>query len=102
MDRMTIWNRIRGHEAQVEMFRRSIGRGRLAHAYLFVGPDGIGKRRFARMFAQCLFCERRRAEDLDACGECSSCKQMQAGTHPDYLAVGRPEGKSVVPIELFA
>lgn len=97
-----IWEKIRGHSRQVDMFRRSIGRGRLAHAYLFVGPDGIGKRMFAHALAQCLFCTRFDDGQLEACGECSSCRQMMAGSHPDYLTVGVPAGKKDLPIELIA
>ena len=96
-----IWERVRGHRAQVEMFRRSIGRGRLSHAYLFIGPDGIGKRLFARTLAQCLFCTRFENAELDACGKCMNCRQMQARTHPDYLTIERQEGKSGLPIEAF-
>jgi DNA polymerase III subunit delta' len=96
-----IWKRMRGHDAQVQMFRRSLGRGRLSHAYLFVGPGGIGKQLFATNLAQCLLCRQTSDVEVDACGECSGCKQMQAGTHPDFFRLGRPEGKSELPIELF-
>ena len=96
------WEKIRGAGEQVERFRRSIERGRLAHAYLFVGPEGIGKKLFARSLAQCLFCRRFEDAELQACGECSSCRQMLAGTHPDFFLVGCPEGKNVLPIEVFA
>jgi len=84
------------------MLRRSLGRGRLSHAYLFVGPAGIGKKLFARTLAQCLFCERTSAEELEACGECPACKQMVAATHPDFYSVGCPPGKDVLPIQVFA
>lgn len=96
-----IWNRVIGHKAQVEMFRRAIQRGRLAHGFLFIGPKGIGKRQFARTLAQCLFCERHKDEDLDACGDCPSCRQIQANTHPDLLTIGLPEGKKILPIGLL-
>ena len=52
------WENIRGAGEQVQRFRRSIERGRLAHAYLFVGPEGIGKKLFARSLAQCMHCRR--------------------------------------------
>lgn len=96
-----IWNSIRGRNDQIEMFRRSISRGRLSQAYLFAGPEGTGKRLFARRLAQCLFCERRSPEEFDACGQCPACRQMEAGTHPDFHFVCRPEGKSELPISLF-
>lgn len=96
-----IWSTLRGHDRQVEMFRRAVRRGRLAHGFLLVGPPGIGKKAFARKVAQCLFCTERVPEDLDACGHCPSCKQVQAGSHPDLLVVERPEGKQELPIDLL-
>lgn len=96
-----IWKQFLGHDAQVEMFRRAAGRGRLAHAYLLIGPRGIGKKFFARLLAQCLFCREIPDEQLEACGQCQNCVQMQAGTHPDLIQVGLPEGKRILPIELM-
>lgn len=83
------------------MLRRSLSRGRLAHAYLFAGPPGIGKSRFARIFAQCLLCHRHQDLDVDACGECSSCRQIDAGSHPDFFRISCPEGKNEIPVEAF-
>jgi DNA polymerase-3 subunit delta' len=96
-----IWDDVRGRADQVEMFRRTIGRGRLASAYLFLGPEGTGKNLFAQRIAQCLFCTTIADEQLDACGTCSGCRQMQAGSHPDFLRVACPEGKREIPIDLF-
>lgn len=90
-----------GHEPLWEQFRQSIRRGRLAHAYLFVGPEGIGKKRFAIALAQGLLCEIRPPEALDPCGTCPACLQVHAGTHPDFFLVGLPPDKHELPIELF-
>lgn len=97
-----IWDRIKAHQDVVTQFQRSIGRGRLSHGYLFIGPSGIGKRLFARTLAQCLLCANIPDEQLDACGACGPCKQMAAGTHPDFIEIGCPEGKKELPIELIA
>lgn len=96
------WDQVRGHARQIEMFRHALRRGRTAHAYVFAGPEGVGKRMVARGIAQCLFCQRIPDERLDACGECHGCRQVQAGTHPDLLTVGCPEGKRELPIALIA
>jgi DNA polymerase-3 subunit delta' len=96
-----IWEDLRGHREQLEMFRRAVQRNRTAHACLFVGPKGVGKNLVARRISQCLFCPNVPDEELDACGTCSSCKQVQAGVHPDLLMVGLPEGKKELPIALF-
>ena len=97
-----MWESLCGHDSQVEMFRRSAARGRLSHAYLCSGPGGIGKRLFASMLAQALFCERTCDEQLESCGECANCRQMRAGSHPDLLQVGCPAGKSELGIDIFA
>jgi DNA polymerase-3 subunit delta' len=97
----SLWNDLRGHPAQVAMFRRAVQRGRTAHAYLFLGPAGVGKRLVARRIAQALFCGRHSAGELEACGACPPCKQVLSGTHPDLLTVCRPEGKKELPIEAF-
>lgn len=97
-----IWDRVRGHQVQVEMFGQSLKTGRFSQAYLLLGPEGIGKRLFVETLAQCLFCEEIPDQDLDACGRCSSCRQMLAGSHPDFLTVGCPEGKNILPLALIA
>jgi DNA polymerase-3 subunit delta' len=68
---------------------------------LFVGPEGIGKRTFALTLAQALLCERAGAAALDPCGRCPGCLQVQAGSHPDVLQVGRPEDKHELPISVI-
>jgi DNA polymerase III subunit delta' len=61
--------------------------GAMTHAWLFTGPPGSGRSIAARSFAAALLCP------SGGCGECSSCRQVQAGTHADLLLV-RPEGLS--------
>ena len=98
----TLLSQIRGHESARERFRKSLEAGRLASTFLFVGPQGIGKRGFALGLAQALLCARTRADDpLEACGACESCRLMAAGTHPDLIRIERPEGKSFIPVELL-
>jgi DNA polymerase-3 subunit delta' len=72
------------------MFRRAVERGRLAHAYLFVGPDGVGKRLFALELAKALLCERNELRRLEACGQCEACVLVEARTHPDFFLVEKP------------
>ena len=97
-----MWQSLLGHADRIEMFRRAIGRNRLSHAFVFAGPDGIGKRAFALKLSQCLVCDRFADEALNACGKCPQCVQATAGTHPDILHAGLPQGKSEIPIEVFA
>jgi DNA polymerase-3 subunit delta' len=93
------WEQIRGHEAVAAAFARAAARGRLAHAYLLVGPAGVGKRLFARELAKALLCEGG-GDNLRACDRCRSCVLFDAGTHPDYAAAGRPEDSLELPIDV--
>jgi DNA polymerase-3 subunit delta' len=95
------WRRVRGHEVQIQAFERVVRRGRLAHAYLFTGPPGIGKRLFAEELAKALLCESPASERLEACDHCAACAQMAAATHPDYFIAGRPEESLELPISVI-
>ncbi len=77
-----------GHEWAVEMLAGALARGQLSHAYLFTGPEGIGKTTLALAFAQALICQ---AEDAP-CGECDACRRVQGGIHPDVWLVEPQEG----------
>lgn len=92
------WDRVRGHDAARESFRTAFELGRLGQAYLFVGPEGVGKRLFARELAKSLLCERPPAP-LSACDHCPACAQVEAGTHPDVFALRTPKDKHELPIE---
>jgi len=95
------WHGIYGHDDVVERFRRALGRGRLASSFLFVGPEGIGKRSFALKLAQALLCRTRPEQAMDPCGECPACVQVAARTHPDLMVVAKPKDKSFLPLELL-
>ncbi|MGD9127532.1 MAG: DNA polymerase III subunit delta' [Planctomycetia bacterium] len=95
------WHGIEGHDTTVERFRRALDRGRLASSFLFVGPAGIGKRTFALRLAQALLCDTNDEAQLNPCGACASCKQVNAGTHPDVIRVEKPKDRAYIPIELL-
>ncbi len=77
-----------GHERQKEQLGAAITNGRLAHAYLFHGRDGIGKKGVAKAFAAAVLCGKGRPE---ACDACLSCKKVKSGNHPDLIMV-KPDG----------
>jgi DNA polymerase-3 subunit delta' len=81
-----------GHRRPLEILRKAMLRGRLAHAYLFTGPDGVGKRTTALKFAKAVLCGK---GDGDSCGECSSCLKMEGLNHPDLLVV-EPRGGQIL------
>lgn len=95
------WHSIRGHDRVVAELRRSLEHGRFPHALLFVGPEGVGKRTFARRLAQALLCETNPAERLDPCETCPGCLQVAANTHPDFAQAARPEDRHELPISVI-
>lgn len=96
-----LWDALLGHQQQKCWFETAIENGRLASSFLFVGPDGIGKRTFAILLAKGLLCRNSPAQSLAACGKCEDCAQVDAGTHPDLLTVAKPVDKANIPIELL-
>jgi DNA polymerase III subunit delta' len=95
------WRRVRGHDAVVTAFQNAWRRGRLAHAYLFAGPEGVGKKLFAVELAKSLLCEQRAENRLEACDLCSACRQVEARTHPDFFVAARPEDSQTMPIDVM-
>jgi DNA polymerase-3 subunit delta' len=95
------WQRIRGHDDVVAAFTRAVQRGRLAHAYLFAGPAGVGKRLFARELAKALLCESTNNGRLEACDHCPACRLVDAQSHPDLFTAARPPDSPNFPIEVM-
>lgn len=67
-----------GQDNIVRTLKNSIVRGKLAHAYLFCGPRGVGKTSAARIFAKTINCEHPTA-DMEPCGQCESCVSFREG-----------------------
>ncbi|RUM88733.1 MAG: DNA polymerase III subunit delta' [Thermodesulfatator sp.] len=80
---------LRGQPTAVNLFRQALEQGRLAHAYLLVGPEGTGKATAVRALTAELFCESRKA-----CAQCRACGKLLRGTHPDFLVLSR-EGERI-------
>lgn len=78
---------VRGHVGTIDLLRRAVTGGRVASAYLFVGPAGVGKDRTAHALAQVMNC--RDLRDGDACGACMPCRRIANGMHPDILILQR-------------
>ena len=75
-----------GQDRSIAVLRSSIAMGRVAHAYLFSGIEGCGKKKTALAFVQAVFC----GKD-EACGVCPSCRKVASGQHPD-LHIVEPDG----------
>ncbi len=76
------FSEIIGQDRAIGPLRAALRRGALHHAYLFAGPEGVGKATAARLLAQAANCE---ASADDACGACGPCHKIARGVHPDVL-----------------
>jgi DNA polymerase-3 subunit delta' len=74
---------IYGHGKAIAILKSVIANGRIAHAYLFYGMEGVGKRTTAEVFARSLNC----TEEDPPCGACSSCRKAEHRNHPDIVTV---------------
>ncbi|MGW8161194.1 MAG: DNA polymerase III subunit delta' [Desulfobulbales bacterium] len=84
-----------GQPKATKLLNRALVSGRLAHAYLFTGPDGVGKATAARSLAAVLFC---RSETSSApCRQCGGCIKFFSDNHPDFHHI-RPDG-AVIKID---
>ncbi|NLG83765.1 MAG: DNA polymerase III subunit [Firmicutes bacterium] len=79
-----------GQEGLLADLRKMVREGRIGHAYLFLGPEGIGRRTLATILAQALLCEE--VKEGEPCDACRSCRLLQAGTHPDLVCLSAEAG----------
>ena len=84
-----------GQERPVRILQSSLKKGDVSHAYLFYGPEGIGKRLTALNFAKALNCL---SLDDDSCGECIHCKKFDNKNFPDFLVIEPADGSIKIDI----
>ncbi len=78
---------VTGNERAQALLERALASDQARHAYLFTGPEGVGKTTLALAFARALLCQRRAPGQGDACGECLSCHKVASGNHPDLRII---------------
>ncbi len=85
-----------GQEPVVRTLRGAVERGRVHHAYLFVGSRGTGKTSMAKILAACLNCER--GPTTEPCGECESCRAIAVARSLDVIEMDAASNNSVEDI----
>ncbi len=85
------WKHIIGHDEIIAGLKAMLVNGKIPHALLFVGPEGIGKSAVAKVLAAALLCT---DSESKPCGLCRSCRMVENSTHPDLLLVN-PAGNAI-------
>ena len=88
-----------GQEYIAKTLLNSIRSGRTAHAYLFVGPRGIGKTSTARIFATALNCSE--AAEGEPCGECDVCREIAVGRSLDVIEIDGASNNGVDDVRIL-
>src|SRR5579863_9008233 len=91
-----------GHEHAISTLRRAIISERVRHAYLFTGPEHIGKALLARRFAQTLLCTGGPDPTVapqSPCNTCLSCRKVMHKNHPDVHYIARPADRQFILID---
>ena len=83
---------VAGQKHIIRTLRNALANNKIAHAYLFCGPRGTGKTTMAKLFAKALNCE----QGIGCqCNECSNCKEVIDGSHPDVIEIDAASNNGV-------
>lgn len=88
------WHDIREQTNAVKLLQGALRTGRIAHAYLFRGPAGVGRKTCASVFSASLMCQA--DYSLRPCGLCDECRAFWAGAHPDFFRIQPVDDKILI------
>jgi len=87
------FSQVVGQEFITETLKNAVKSGRLAHAYIFAGPRGVGKTTTARIVAKAVNCEN--PADGEPCNRCSQCAEITRGSHPDVIEIDAASNRGI-------
>lgn len=87
------FSELKGQEHISKTLSHIIDSGKIAHAYLFSGPRGVGKTTTARILAKCLNCVE--GPTMSPCGKCDNCKEIASGISPDVYEIDGASNRGV-------
>ena len=93
--RPKIFSEIIGQEHIVKILANSLIMGKIAHAYLFSGPRGIGKTSIARILAKACNCEKRKKFQAEPCNNCSACSEINLGKSLDLIEIDAASNRGI-------
>ncbi|MEG1582636.1 MAG: DNA polymerase III subunit gamma/tau, partial [Cetobacterium sp.] len=88
------FDEIAGEQEIVQTLKNSLKTNRLAHAYLFTGPRGVGKTSIARLMAKGLNCLKNGITDTP-CNECENCLEIAAGNFLDLIEIDAASNRGI-------
>lgn len=74
--------------------------GRFPTGLLLTGPAGVGKQALGNALVEAAYCRQRTSTD-QACGKCSGCQQLEAGSHPDFVLCTPEDGKQSITVDVI-
>lgn len=96
---MKSWNdMVDSQPVATKMMKHAIERNRIAHAYLYHGQKGTGKKAIARLLAKSIFCTNK--QNGEPCHTCKNCVRITSGNHPDVHLI-TPDGASIKKVQIL-